>query len=127
VHAPRAKKARVEKPMERIARRCKRAASTPQSQGLREAARPPMSPLPRRSSRVATRAPVAQLDRAPDYESGGQRFESFRARHFHQEFTTPEGGEECLLSDLRFSVSAGAWLQLNNSFIDSVADSIQRR
>ena len=28
------------------------------------------------------RAPVAQLDRAPDYESGGQRFESFRARHF---------------------------------------------
>ena len=27
------------------------------------------------------RAPVAQLDRAPDYESGGQRFESFRARH----------------------------------------------
>ena len=29
-----------------------------------------------------TRAPVAQLDRAPDYESGGRRFESFRARHF---------------------------------------------
>src|SRR5579871_673919 len=27
-------------------------------------------------------APVAQLDRAPDYESGGQRFESFRARQF---------------------------------------------
>src|SRR5665213_3080075 len=26
-------------------------------------------------------APVAQLDRAPDYESGGQRFESVRARH----------------------------------------------
>ena len=25
-------------------------------------------------------APVAQLDRAPDYESGGRRFESFRAR-----------------------------------------------
>src|ERR1019366_868574 len=25
-------------------------------------------------------APVAQLDRAPDYESGGWRFESFRAR-----------------------------------------------
>ena len=30
----------------------------------------------------ASSAPVAQLDRAPDYESGGQRFESFRARHF---------------------------------------------
>ena len=28
-----------------------------------------------------SRAPVAQLDRAPDYEFGGQRFESFRARH----------------------------------------------
>src|SRR5262245_61050658 len=26
-------------------------------------------------------APVAQLDRAPDYESGGQEFESLRARH----------------------------------------------
>src|SRR5580693_3603229 len=26
-------------------------------------------------------APVAQLDRAPDYESGGRKFESFRARH----------------------------------------------
>ena len=30
---------------------------------------------------AAALAPVAQLDRAPDYESGGQRFESFRARH----------------------------------------------
>ena len=29
---------------------------------------------------VCRSAPVAQLDRAPDYESGGQRFESFRAR-----------------------------------------------
>ena len=35
----------------------------------------------RRLAAVAARAPVAQLDRAPDYESGGQRFESFRARH----------------------------------------------
>ena len=26
------------------------------------------------------RAPVAQLDRVPDYESGGRRFESFLAR-----------------------------------------------
>jgi hypothetical protein len=32
-------------------------------------------------SRATRAAPVAQLDRAPDYESGGQRFESFRARH----------------------------------------------
>jgi hypothetical protein len=29
----------------------------------------------------AKNAPVAQLDRAPDYESGGQEFESLRARH----------------------------------------------
>ena len=26
-------------------------------------------------------APVAQLDRAPDYESGGRAFESLRVRH----------------------------------------------
>ncbi len=26
-------------------------------------------------------APVAQLDRVPDYESGGYRFDSCRARH----------------------------------------------
>ena len=46
-----------------------------------------MSPLPpdRRC------APVAQLDRAPDYESGGRRFESFRARHSlgHRRAFTP--------------------------------------
>jgi hypothetical protein len=29
----------------------------------------------------ATNAPVAQLDRALDYESRGQEFESLRARH----------------------------------------------
>ena len=29
-------------------------------------------------------APVAQLDRAPDYESGGWKFESFRARQLNQ-------------------------------------------
>ena len=33
-----------------------------------------------RDFRHAWQAPVAQLDRAPDYEFGGQRFESFRAR-----------------------------------------------
>ena len=32
-------------------------------------------------SRPTCTAPVAQLDRAPDYESGGQEFESLRARH----------------------------------------------
>jgi hypothetical protein len=33
-------------------------------------------------NRQRHQAPVAQLDRAPDYESGGQEFESLRARHF---------------------------------------------
>ena len=36
-----------------------------------------------RAPRPAKNAPVAQLDRAPDYESGGQEFESLRARHFN--------------------------------------------
>ncbi|VVT17454.1 hypothetical protein ERY430_80032 [Erythrobacter sp. EC-HK427] len=30
---------------------------------------------------ASSSAPVAQLDRVPDYESGGRRFESFRVRH----------------------------------------------
>ncbi len=33
-------------------------------------------------------APVAQLDRALDYGSGGLRFESSRARHFPLGFDT---------------------------------------
>ena len=33
------------------------------------------------SRMMATSAPVAQLDRVPDYESGGRTFESCRARH----------------------------------------------
>ena len=31
---------------------------------------------------LAKNAPVAQLDRASDYESEGRTFESFRARHY---------------------------------------------
>ena len=31
---------------------------------------------------LTARALVVQLDRIPDYESGGRRFESFRARSF---------------------------------------------
>src|ERR1700675_905010 len=34
-----------------------------------------------RPRRLAKNAPVAQLDRALDYESRGQEFESLRARH----------------------------------------------
>jgi hypothetical protein len=37
--------------------------------------------FPRVRFPAAESAPVAQLDRAPDYESGGQEFESLRARH----------------------------------------------
>lgn len=42
-------------------------------------------------------APVAQLDRAPDYESGGQEFESLRARHFILQFSdsSPICAESC--------------------------------
>src|SRR5215510_15816067 len=36
--------------------------------------------VPRSGFRQRNQAPVAQLDRAPDYESGGQEFESLRAR-----------------------------------------------
>ena len=36
-------------------------------------------------------APVAQLDRAPDYESGGREFESLRARHSLLRYTTING------------------------------------
>src|SRR5262249_6069988 len=38
------------------------------------------APGPRPGFPRIAQAPVAQLDRAPDYESGGRRFESFRAR-----------------------------------------------
>ena len=40
-------------------------------------------------------APVAQLDRASDYESEGRTFESFRARQFSQYLNSdfsPKGG-----------------------------------
>src|SRR5437879_11758900 len=39
-------------------------------------------PGPLKPKCTSENAPVAQLDRAPDYESGGQEFESLRARHY---------------------------------------------
>ncbi|CUW37738.1 protein of unknown function [Magnetospirillum sp. XM-1] len=45
-------------------------------------------PRPRRGTSPGKSAPVAQLDRAPDYESGGWRFDSFRARHFPLSLTS---------------------------------------
>src|SRR5262249_39072797 len=43
----------------------------------------PDSYAPPREHIPPRHAPVAQLDRAPDYESGGQEFESLRARHYN--------------------------------------------
>ena len=57
---------------------CRRA--RPRNTGLRRR-RPGVARLRPCPYVAASRAPVAQLDRAPDYESGGRRFESFRARH----------------------------------------------
>src|SRR5262245_11934979 len=37
------------------------------------------------SPQLPNRAPVAQLDRAPDYGSGGWGFKSLRARHTNQQ------------------------------------------
>ena len=57
-------------------------------------------------------APVAQLDRVPDYESGGRTFESYRARHIQKEphptdgaFLYPVGPVEATYPFVR-SVSA---------------------
>jgi hypothetical protein len=41
----------------------------------------PLAGRPLGSEIFAKHAPVAQLDRASDYESEGRTFESFRARH----------------------------------------------
>jgi hypothetical protein len=38
---------------------------------------------------LSLRAVVAQLDRVPDYESGGRRFESSRPHHFRTIFSSP--------------------------------------
>jgi hypothetical protein len=54
-------------------------------------------------------APVAQLDRAPDYESGGREFESLRARHFgirHRRQTPPILRTNLRLLELRLDGAA---------------------
>ena len=50
--------------------------------------------LPRLAARQC--APVAQLDRASDYESEGRTFESFRARHFFKHLANPLRGHSDL-------------------------------
>jgi hypothetical protein len=53
---------------------------------------PSMGSTARSFTKFLAQAPVAQLDRAPDYESGGQEFESLRARqHYTGPFHAPGG------------------------------------
>ena len=52
-------------------------------------------------------APVAQLDRAPGYELGGRRFESFRARQFRWKVSRFGGVSSKLISFKRSSAVHG--------------------
>jgi hypothetical protein len=64
-----------------------RASTATRAEPIRKSARWHLPRLPlsmclnRFTARFGGRAPVAQLDRAPDYESGGQEFESSPVRH----------------------------------------------
>ena len=49
--------------------------------------------------------PVAQLDRASDYESEGWEFESLRARHFPQALSVLTINEKILTLMRNFSLS----------------------
>ena len=75
---------------------------------------------------VAKHAPVAQLDRASDYESEGRTFESFRARHFSSfshlvisrrfrlnHFTPDDIGS---LASLPSGVAGAQWARGNDRF-----------
>ena len=59
----------------------------------------------------SSQAPVAQLDRVPDYESGGRWFESIRARHFHFKITYVTQSLELCLEGSRL------WVRCMLSFI----------
>ena len=74
------------------------AASSPAATHESLSAQPAITRLPsgRGPPMCASPAPVAQLDRASDYESEGRTFESFRARHFPlTENKVQAGGESC--------------------------------
>src|SRR5690606_18718782 len=59
-------------------------------------------------------APVAQLDRAPGYELGGRRFESFRARHEVERASGhPLALSFCASRDRGYRVST--WISLRTS------------
>jgi hypothetical protein len=66
---------------------------------------------PTRIRRVSQCAPVAQLDRAPDYESGGQEFESLRARQYLQHFSKESGSLALSATVLR------PWRSLNRNLV----------
>jgi hypothetical protein len=71
-------------------------------------------------------APVAQLDRAPDYESGGWKFESFRARHLPCDIAglsahRLRGAVLCV--PCKAPCVAGMLLMLTNSAHEAVEDS----
>ena len=64
---------------------------------------------------LAKNAPVAQLDRALDYESRGQEFESLRARHLRTKLRTP------FLPDCELAITACSrvafepWMRITRS------------
>ena len=70
-------------------------------------------PLRRHLSRAAQPAPVAQLDRAPDYESGGQEFESLRARQNFNEYRQNLSARKSAMQNREICM-ASAW-QCSNS------------
>ena len=58
-----------------------------------------------RSGILASPAPVAQLDRVPDYESGGRTFESCQARHTDKKASQQRGLFVCSVCFGREDVS----------------------
>ena len=68
------------------------------------------------------RAPVAQLDRAPDFESVGRRFESCRARQINSKCRMQNANTRCLqhwvnvvaTSPCSFNTSTVCILNLNS-------------
>ncbi len=67
-------------------------------------------------------APVAQLDRAPDYESGGRGFESLRALHFFR-VTRPPVCNSCVIKS-RFGWLADGWVFYHRSLFQPVQSSV---
>jgi hypothetical protein len=74
----------------------------------------------------AKNAPVAQLDRALDYESRGQEFESLRARHFGTKTGTPNIADFELeaATSVRRSTLFGADRQSRSTGLDVVGDDL---